>query len=298
MSITTPSRNAGIHDVPQWWGMAGVFPGDLGVYEGDAWANKLDFVAERGFHGSGTAVTTLQEPERFEKLSALAKNSAQAFSVHYGIDLRADPESETKRLLDSVKIHISKLSECPLPLALFVVSNPMHRFDRDLSLETQLDRLTGILRPAVEALAEAGIKPVIENHGDYYVSDLVGLCQRIPGLQILLDTGNCFLIGERLDLIPESAYPLIGATHLKDHWVYPVAKGLTFQLKGATLGQGHAGLTAFYHKLIALHPDPRSIHIMIEWVPDPDKAVIECFNQSLKYLADLSAGTFTPNYIK
>jgi len=112
------------------------------------------------------------------------------------------------------------------------------------------------------------------------------------GLEIMLDTGNCFLIGERPDLIPDEAFPLVKATHWKDHYVRPNARTLMFEIAGATLGEGHVGLEAIYERLLRLHPDPSSVLLMIEWVPDPNKNALVCLEDSKKHLAKLSRGRF------
>ncbi|MFW5789599.1 MAG: hypothetical protein ACOCW3_06650, partial [Spirochaetota bacterium] len=46
-------------------------------------------------------------------------------------------------------------------------------------------------------LAEIGLPLAWENHRDYYVSDVVELCRRVPNMGLFLDTGNTYLIGER-----------------------------------------------------------------------------------------------------
>lgn len=277
---------------PAWWGMAGVFPGALGVYEGDPWRNKLDFVADRGFHGSGVAAGDLDCPRRREELGVLAEERGQQFFVHHALDPGADPAEYGERLRENALRQIACGREIPLPVAQFVVKVGWHRFRRDLPLAEQLERLALLLKPAVGALAENGVTPVIENHGDYHVSDLVGLCGAVPGLKLLLDTGNCFLIGERPDQIPDDAFPLVAATHFKDHHAFPDHRSLAFRLTGATLGAGDVGLDRLFGKLLHLHPEPAAVRMMVEWVPDPDKDAIDCLNASLDYLSRLSGGAF------
>ncbi|MGF1450668.1 MAG: sugar phosphate isomerase/epimerase family protein [Opitutales bacterium] len=281
--------------LPRRWGMAGVFHGALGVYnEGDPWRNKLAFIAKRGFHEAGCNIGDLEEPERRAFLEQLHERYGLGYFVHYKPDVRKDAAEERDRLLAEAKMHIAARSTLALPIAQVVVPGALSRFQRDLPLAEQLDRLATVLEPFVAELGGAGLTVAIENHADYYVSDLVGLCKRVPGLTILLDTGNCFLVGERPDLIPDAAYPLVSCTHFKDHFVQPVPKELHFQLRGATLGAGDVGLEAMYRRLLALHPDPASVHLMIEWVPDPGKDAVVCFNESLAFLQRISGGNFTP----
>lgn len=275
--------------------MAGVFPGALGLYEGDAWANKLNFVADRGFQGSGVDAGVLADDSRVGFLRRLSERRGQHYFVHYGICLTPGADTAGRDYREEVKNHIALSSGMPLPVAQFVLQGGLHRFDRRFPIEQQLEKLAGALLPLVARLSEAGIVCAIENHADFYVSDLVSLCQAVPGLTILLDTGNCFLIGERPDQIPDVAFPLISSTHLKDHWARPDPGELSFKLTGATLGEGHVGLGALFEKLCRLHPDPESIRMMVEWVPDPAKDARACLNESMAYLENLSQGHFRAN---
>ena len=296
---TTNELNARMaSQVPQWWGMAGVFPGELGVYnEGDVWLNKLNFVADRGFHGAGIGAAALLDDAKVRVLADLCQNKGQSYFVHMGVDLRADSNTEAARLLELSKKHIEMRQTLDLPLVQVARQGGWHRFSPDFPLEDQMTALANALGPMVDYLVSQGVPVAIENHGDYYMSDLVELCGRVPGLTLMFDTGNCFLIGERPDLIPDEAYPLISCTHFKDHHVAPhPGQPLHFQLSGATLGEGAVGLDAIYEKMLRLHPDPASIRLMIEWVPDTDKCAVQCLNDSMDYLAKLSCGNFKPNH--
>ncbi|MBK1880475.1 sugar phosphate isomerase/epimerase family protein [Pelagicoccus mobilis] len=286
------SNSERYEEVPSFWGMAGVFPGDLGVYDGDAWANKLRFVAENGFHGGAIAVQDLEDGTRFEFLQQLAKEFGQTQGVHDRIDYEESVDEARRRLGNNLDLLLAARENVPFAFYSFILKSGQHRFDRSVSLKEQLSLLSEQLRPVCERCIAEGLPAVIENHGDYYVSDLVELCAMTPGLEIMLDTGNCYLLGERPDQIPDEAFPLVKATHWKDHWVQPNPAALTFDLTGASLGEGHVGLEEIYQKLLRLHPDPSSIRMMIEWVPDPDKPALECLEQSKRHLEKLSQGAY------
>lgn len=285
-------------DQPRWWGMAGVFPGELGLWKGRQWRNQRVFVAERGFHGANASAGDLEDEDRREELGGITGAEGWAWFITYELDLEADPESERKRLAEAVDRHLALAGSLSLPVAHFVVRGERHRFEQAYPLDRQLAELARRLRPVVQSLGQAGIVPVIENHGDYYVSDLVQLAEEVPGLRLLLDTGNCALIGERLDMIPPAAYPLMAATHFKDHRLRPDRGKLSFHLTGATLGEGDVGLEAFYSRLLHYHPDPGGVRMMVEWVPDPRKAVGQCLNDSLRFLERLSDGAFCPRLLE
>lgn len=278
---------------PRYWAMDGVFPGDFELWRGDQWANQKRFVADKGFHGSGFSVHDLDDAGRVSLLRELGETHGQRYAVHIGVDYRESGTEGRARLLGWAQSILAHHALQPLMHVTVVVKGGGHRFDRHVPLTRQFDSLKAQLIPFVESCRASGLPVAIENHGDYYLSDLVDLCGMVPGLEIQLDTGNCFLIGERPDLIADAVFPLVRSTHWKDHYVQPNPKTLHFELTGATLGQGHVGLERIYERLLRLHPDPASICMRVEWVPDPVRTALECFAQSLAYLENLSRGRFT-----
>jgi sugar phosphate isomerase/epimerase len=278
--------------LPTYWGMAGVFPGELELWRGDEWANQHRFVAQQGFSGGGIGVSDLADNAHRAILRDLARSHGQRYCVHVGLDYRDPVEVTHARLAAELATLLRFREEVPVAFVAIVVTGGGHRFDRAVPLERQLEILSAGLKLLVAGCRQAGIPVAIENHGDYYVSDLVTLCLQTPGLEIMVDTGNCFLIGERPDLIPDEAFPLVRATHWKDHFVKPNPAILHFELTGATLGGGHVGLEQIFERLIALHPDPAGIRMMIEWVPDPDRDPRECLVDSKRHLEKISGGIF------
>jgi len=293
--MTMKASAKGIAALPTYWGMAGVFPGELELWRGDEWANKVRFVAEQGFSGGCIGVGDLRDPVRRSFLAGLAQTHAQRQAVHLGVRYQVESETARERLAAEITTVLEARREVPLAFVCIVAEGESHRFDRVISLAEQLERLSAQLAPVVERCRAQGLPVVIENHADYYISDLIELCERTPGLGIQLDTGNCFLIGERPDLIPEAAFPLVQSTHWKDVYVRPNEQSLHFELTGATLGKGHAGLETIFARLLALHPDPASIRMMIEWVPDPQRDPRECLADSKRHLEKLSGGIFPVN---
>lgn len=273
--------------------MDGVFPGAFETWKGDPWKSRLAFIVAHGFHGTSVGRKDFQNPEKAAFLRRLHEEKGLRFAVHLSLDYREDPESGRKRLEEEAR-GLCQLHEATPLLADIglVLGGGGHRFDREVPVEKQLDLLSSQLTSAAAIAAAADLPMVIENHADYYVSDLVSLCERVPGLGIQLDTGNCFLVGERPDLIPESAFPFVQATHWKDHFVRPNARELRLELTGATLGRGYAGLEGIYEKLLRLHPDPSSIRMRMEWVPDPQRDPWDCFADSLAHFRWISGGRF------
>jgi sugar phosphate isomerase/epimerase len=90
-----------------------------------------------------------------------------------------------------------------------------------MPLKWKLKRLVFALAPLAQGCHELGLPFGIENHCDFYISDLVMVCQAVPHLGILLDTGNTFVIGEKPLPAFKEAAPYVISTHFKDHFVRP-----------------------------------------------------------------------------
>jgi sugar phosphate isomerase/epimerase len=147
------------------------------------------------------------------------------------------------------------------------------------------------MAPLAKACKDMGRPLGIENHGDFYCSDLVELCERVPGLGIFLDTGNCYLIGEKpLPAAREAAPHTIG-THFKDHMVSPAPGPLRFEIHGAVLGQGHVGLRQIYDILAAHAPAPDKLVMHWELVPPKDMNGLDALEQSWVFVRSLPGVT-------
>jgi sugar phosphate isomerase/epimerase len=164
-----------------------------------------------------------------------------------------------------------------------------HRFMRQPSLHEQLERLPSVIAPLAYACHEFGCPLGIENHGDYYATDLVELCRRTPFLGIFLDTGNTYLIGEPSLPAIRAAAPLTIGTHFKDHHVWPEKQTfpLRFEIGGAVLGEGDVGLREAYDILLEHAPRPESLVMLIEMIPQPPMGPEECLERTLAFVRGL-----------
>jgi len=269
--------------------MAGVFPGETGVYnEGNPALNKLRFIAEHGFHGGGLSASELEQPDFLNAISDLAAQYHQSYGIHAGVDFRLDPAAEIERLL-AITAQIPQLrTKFPIRSFQVVCASGIHRFLESIPIEEQIQRLTEILTPVALALKGQGLRLLIENHADYYMTDLATLCAAVDNLYILFDTSNCFIVGERPDQVPNSVIPHIYGTHFKDHYLEPEPRKLRLNCRGATLGEGHCNLAPLYQRLCTEHPNPDQIDMLIEWVPDKEKPAMQCFEDSLQFIQKLS----------
>lgn len=281
---------------PELWGYAGVFPGAYGVYDGDVALNKVRFIAEHGFRSIGVDFDLFADPERAAAVDALIARHDLRLTLHlrlpfFTTDAKALAEAQATFRQQLEAAH--ERARCPL--VTFGVG-PYHRFMRDPSLASQLDWLAEHLQAPAAFCAERGCPLAIENHGDYYTRDLVELCQRVEGLGIFLDTGNCFLVGEEPGPACRLAAPHTFGTHLKDHFVAPDPSTLSFRLDGAALGDGDVGLRAIYADLLAHHPDPMRLVMQIELVPPRDGDPWEALDRTKSFLHSLTSTAETPTH--
>jgi len=190
---------------------------------------------------------------------------------------------------------LAKLAEyapivrCPL---VTTGGGPVHRFMREPSLARQMDLLAEALAPVAARCHDLGIPFGIENHGDYYCSDLAALCRRVPHLGLFLDTGNTYLIGEAPLPAFEIAAPFTVGTHFKDHVVAPrpEVRPLHFEVGPSAIGDGDVPLREAYQLLLDHAPDPSGLTMEIELIMpsfagnDP----VEALERSLAFIRSLS----------
>jgi sugar phosphate isomerase/epimerase len=166
-----------------------------------------------------------------------------------------------------------------------------HRFDRTAPVEEKLAKLTKGMAPLAQACWDLGTPLGVENHGDFYVSDIVQLCKTTPHLYLFLDTGNTYLLGEKpLPAMVEGAPYTIG-THFKDHTVKPNYQTLHFEVEGAALGDGDVPLRECW-KLIKQHsPFKDKLMMEIEMVSPKGVNPMDAMTRSVQFLKTLEGVT-------
>ena len=273
------------------WGYALVWAGSFLERDEDPLLAKLKFLAHYGLHTTGTTLESIDEmpEERRDRVGQLLADHDLALTPVLHAPYFDPDRDKVARAIERQLALLDKWREfLRVPLATTSVG-PYHRFMREPSLATQLDRLAAHL-PALAAGCHAmGIPFGIENHGDYYLSDLAGLCAGVPHLGIFLDTGNTYLIGEAPLPAFEAAAPYAVGTHFKDHHVRPCpdARPLHFEVGPAVLGEGDVPLEACYRLLRERNPNPDRLVMEIELIPPPDRPPLESFEQSLAFVRSL-----------
>lgn len=273
------------------WGFAGPWYGQLMTHDKDPLQARLKFLRHHNLNVVGMGlrqIETMDETQR-NNLAQFLSDSDMELIPHVGFDyLHADAD-EAKRQAESVATSLS--THLPWMKSTIAVTTPRagHRFDRVMPLPEKLERLSGSLAPLAAACNDLGVPLGIENHGDYYCSDLVDLCRNTPHLYIFLDTGNTFLIGESPMPAFEAAAPLTIGTHFKDHRVapQPEARPLHFEVAGSVLGEGDVPLRQCYQLLLEKAPFPEKLVMEMEVVSPDDVDPLDCFERSLAFVRSL-----------
>jgi sugar phosphate isomerase/epimerase len=165
----------------------------------------------------------------------------------------------------------------------------IHHLRKQPALAEQLERLAKVLPPIVQGCKDLRLPFGIENHGDYYCSGLVDLCQMVPRLGIFLDAGNTYLIGEApLPAFRAAALYVVG-THFKDHHMHPrlEARPLHFEVAESITGEGDVPLRECYQILLDAVPDSSALVMEIELIPPPGLDPVEAFERSLAFVRSL-----------
>jgi len=270
------------------WGYAGVWLKEFGVYGvEDPVMARLQFLVDHGFHSGGISLREMRDPQRRDQIAGFVAEHNLQLITHAGIRVFGGDLDTIRRRTEEFLADLQAYRDLlRVPIVAFG-AGPVHRFMDKPSLQEQLDLLTEALTPLAAGCHELGCPLGIENHVDYYCSDLVELCNRVPHLGIFLDTGNTFTIGEKPIPAAREAAPLVIGTHFKDHNVYPDERNLTFIVRGAVLGQGHVGLAEIYRILLEHNPDPDGLVMLWELVPPAEMDGLEAIEQSWEFIRSL-----------
>lgn len=275
------------------WGYAGVFPGEFRLWDGDEFQNKYHFMARHGFRCTGLSLSRLQEAGRLDFLRDFTRAHDFRHSIHFSCRYFEDPPETLRAAVDRFLDELAPVREDVGAVLVTTNCGPYHRFMRTPPLEFQLERLRLVLAPLAEGLRRLGLRVGIENHCDYYLTDLIGLCRDVPGLGIFWDTGNGVMTGEKPLDVSRAAAPWVVGCHFKDYHCRPDERELKLVVTGAALGGGDVGLGCIYQDLLELHPDPASLVMEFELIPDADLGAWESLERSKRFVERISGVRFS-----
>lgn len=277
------------------WGYALIWTGQFLQRDPDPLMAKLKFLKHYGLTTTGIGVEELDRmtPAARDALRGTLTDLDLRLHLVVGANWLAPDRAAVRRETDILRSAIERYApviRCPL---VTTGGGSAHRFTRSPSLKDQMDMLAEGLAPVAACCHDLGIPFGIENHGNYYCSDLAGLCGRVPHLGIFLDTGNTYLIGEAPLPAFRIAAPFTVGTHFKDHVVAPrpEARPLHFEVGPSVIGEGDVPLREAYQLLLDHAPDPAGLVMEIEMIPpsfsgnDP----VEALERSLAFVRSLPA---------
>jgi sugar phosphate isomerase/epimerase len=274
------------------WGYAGVFPGEFRIWDGDPFRNRYRFLATHGFRATGIGLKAALEPEKRAFLRGDEAASAVVHSVHVSLPFFTAPLAELRDGVAEVLEQLAGVKDDIRARLVVVNAGPFHRYMREPSLGFQLGRLAEVLAPLAEGAHRLGVRTGLENHCDYLVEDILGLGARVPHLGLFWDTGNGAMTGDHPALVAGRAAPHAVGCHFKDFFAFPNEKNLMLEMKGASLGDGDMALEAVYRSLSELHPDPGSLLMEFELVPDPSLNPWVSLERSKRFVERLSGWKF------
>jgi sugar phosphate isomerase/epimerase len=274
------------------WGYAGVFPGEFRLWEGDEFTNKYAFMERHGFTCTALSLDSVRDPARF----GFASDFVAKHDFHHTIGFACPYfTGSLDELTRTVKAFLEELARVKDPLGVVLVTTscgPYHRFMREPSLDFQLERLVRVLTPLAAGCLGMGLRLGIENHCDYYLTDLIGLCNQVEGLGIFWDTGNGSMTGENPQDVSRIAAPHVVGTHFKDFFCYPDEQELKLVVRGASLGDGDLGLEKIYRDLMEWNPHPDSLVMEFELIPDQSMHPLESLERSKRFVERISGFPF------
>jgi len=273
------------------WGYALGWPREYLTLDDDQIMAKLLFLRKYNFKSTHISMQEL------DKVSDAKRDGIFAFLADNDLDLvpgvgfkwlsATDDEAKaaTEKQLDLLSKYAPLLRNriCHAGLA------AGHRFENVQKVEETMGLISERMAPLAEGCAQIGVPMCVENHGDYYVSDLVKLCQITPHVYIFLDTGNTYLLGEKpLPAFYEAAPYTIG-THFKDQRVRPRpdTNPLNFEVGNSDLGGGMVPLRECWDILRKYAPDPGNLTMLIEMFPPPGMDPIEALENSIAFIRSL-----------
>ncbi|QHW30946.1 sugar phosphate isomerase/epimerase [Paenibacillus rhizovicinus] len=230
----------------------------------------------------------LPEQQRRRVVRLLDEYGMQ-LAVHIGYPYITASDEEVVMNNERILEGLSRLAKDRQPVIVATEPRYSHRFDKRMPLEHALERLSKSIAPIAAGCRELGVRLGIENHGDFYCSDLVQVCRETPDLYMFLDTGNTFLIGERPLEAFKAAAPYVIGAHFKDHKVRPRldARPLHLEIGPSALGEGDVPLQACYDLLCEQAPYPDELVMEIEMICPEDESPVDCLNRSLAYIRTL-----------
>jgi len=273
------------------WGYALGWYREYLTMDGDEYMAKLKFLKSRNFKNTYVPIEELDRMEdaRKEAIFAFLEDNDLDLMPIVGFNYLGVSEGAAKAETDRKLELLAKYAPFLRNRICHTGLGAGHRFDGARPVELTLSMFSERMADLAEGCARVGTPLCVENHGDYYVSDLVRLCQLTPHLYIFLDTGNTYLLGEKpLPAFYEAAPYTVG-THFKDQRVRPRpdTHPLCFEVGNSDLGGGMVPLRECWDILRERAPDPENLTMMFEMFPPDGMDPMTCLENSIAFVKSL-----------
>jgi len=294
MATLKLKSRAGVKDGIRW-GYALGWYGEFGVTDDNDTMAKLKFLTKYNFKNTHIFIDQLDKKEDAEKdaiFAHLAEHDMDLMPI-VGFNYMDVSEDEAKKETDRQVKLLDKYAPLLRNRICHTGLSASDRFRNQKPLAEILDTLSDRIGPLAEGCAQVGTPLCTENHGDYYVSDIVKLCQLTPHLYIFLDTGNTYLLGEKPIPAYYEAAPYTIGGHFKDQRVQPQPQAypLNFEVGNSDIGGGNAHLRECWDILRKHAPVPENLTMMFEMFPPPGMDPITCLENSIAFVKSLEGST-------
>ncbi len=272
------------------WGLVLAWYGEYLENRGDKdYLAKINFLKEYDLKSFCMSFDDLDEMSSQDKdrLFNLLEENDMYVAPHCSFDNLTGSQDEIDKQIEKVQIQIVKYLKLLRTPIVTATCGKSHRYDRVLPFPKKVEKFSYFFKPLAGACKEQGVLLALENHADYYCSEIVEIIKATPELYFLLDTGNALHIGEDPVKAAEDAAPYTVGTHFKDHYMVKETPPLHYEIRGSALGDGDAELEECYRIIKENSPfKNRLIHFIELFKPD-DMTVMECWNKSLNFIDDL-----------
>ena len=256
---------------------------------------KMDFLQRYGMKGFGESPRALEkmDPAVRDRVFQELADRDMHMNLHAGTghasgdfgDMQRKAEEEIRLIERYVKPSRATITMCGAGCG--------HRYDRRWPWEERVERVSKAISPISRACWEMGAPLAMENHADFYVSEIVEFIRETPRLCIFLDTANALHIGEDPVRACEEAAPYVIGTHFKDHKMVKGEQGPTHYLvTGCALGDGDADLERQFKVIFDRSAYRDRLAMLFELFAPGDKSLdpVACFEKSVGFVRRMQDG--------
>lgn len=274
-----------------YWGLALAWYGQYMSGIGSSYTQKMNFLSKYGMKammGTPEEIDALNEKERESLFEELEKRDMHII-LHANMDHmdRSDLSEVDRGAENEAKLLEKYVKPCRSDIVT-TCAGSNHRYDRKWSWEERLERFSRALSPMTKLCWEMGSPFGIENHADYFVSDLIQVIRETPRLYLFLDTANALHIGENPVQACIEAAPYVIGTHFKDHaMVRGENPPLHYEITSCALGDGDACLEQQYRILMEKCPFRDKLVMLFELFSPETMSPVDCFEKSVDFVSRL-----------